>query len=179
MRIVESVSLAVPPERVTDLVRSVELHEQTSAPIEGRAAGGRVGGLAEPGDRTTWRATFFGVRANVTVETVAVEPGRAVRERLVGTPAETFPLAAFGHVYRVDARPDGCVLWDTFTVRLVGGALGELATRALLRRRMTALVRHRLAEVRRVAEGDAWRAFVTPGGGPAPRARQRARRGSV
>lgn len=149
MRIVESIAIAAPPERVTRLVRSVELHEHTAAPIRGRAVGGRVGGLSEPGDRTRWRATFLGVRASVTVETVHVQPGVAVRERLAGPWWQRLPLAAFGHTYRVDRRPGGCVLWDVFTVRLV---VGEAATRLLLRRRMAALVRHRLAEIRRAAE---------------------------
>ena len=157
VRIVESVPVAAPPERVIDLVRSVDLHERTSAPIRGRAVGGRTGGRAEPGDQTTWRATFFGVRPGLTVETAHIEPGVAVVERLAGS---HLPLAAFGHTYRADRRPGGCVLWDAFTVRLAGGAVGEAATLLLLRRRMTALVRHRLREICRLAEGDEWRAYV-------------------
>ena len=151
MRIVESIAIAAPPERVTRLVRDVDLHARLSAPIGGRAVGGRTRGLAEPGDWTAWRATFFGVPRRVTVETVRVEPGVAVVERMVG-PAWRTGLAAFGHVYRVDARAGGCVLWDAFTVRLAGGTVGEAATRLLLRRTMTRLVRHRLEGVRRAAE---------------------------
>lgn len=152
MRIVESIAIAAPPERVTDLVRDVELHERLSAPIGGRAIGGRTRGRAEAGDRTVWQARFFGVRARVTVETVRVEPGVAVVERIAGPAWRRWPLAAFGHTYRVDRRPGGCVLWDAFTVRLAGGVVGEIATRGLLRRRMTELVRHRLRGLRRAAE---------------------------
>ena len=159
MRIVESVSIAAPPQRVTDLVRSVDLHAHTSAPIRGHAVGGRTQGLAEPGDCTTWRATFWGIRSSVTVETVRVDPGVAVEEQLAAS-QRRLPLAAFGHTYRVDRRPGGCVLWDTFTVRLVGGAVGEAVTRLLFRRTMTALVRHRLREIQRAAEGEAWRRYL-------------------
>lgn len=158
MHITESIAIAAPCERVTRLLRSIDLHERTSAPIRGRAVAGRTSGLAEVGDQTVWAATFFGLRSRIRVETVEVEPGRGVVERLAES--ARWPLAAFGHVYRADTRSGGCVLWDVFTVRLAGGPLGALATEALLRRRMTALVRHRLAEIRRVAEGDEWRAFL-------------------
>ena len=157
MRIVESIPIAAPPERVTDLVRNVTLHERTAAPIRGRAVGGRTEGLAEPGDRTTWQATFFGVRSSLTVETVCVEPGVAVVERLARSRP---PLAVFQHTYRADRRPGGCVLWDAFAVRLSGGLVGEAATHLLLRQKMTALVRHRLREIRRVAEGETWRTYA-------------------
>ena len=150
MRIVESTAIAASPERVTRLVRDVGLHERLSAPIGGRAVGGRTEGLSEPGDRTVWAATFFGVRSRVTVD-----PGVAVVERIAGSVWQRLPLAAFGHTYRVDARPGGCVLWDAFTVRLVGGAVGEAATRLLLQRTMTRLVRHRLDGIRREAERGA------------------------
>ncbi len=159
MHVVESVSIAAPPERVTDLVRSVALHERTSAPIRGRAVAGRTRGLSEPGDRTTRQATFFGVQSSLNVETVHVEPGVAVVERLA-EPHLRFPLAVFQHTYRVDRRPGGCVLRDAFTVRLSGGVVEEIATRLLLRHKMTALVRHRLREIRRVAQGEAWRAYA-------------------
>ena len=72
-----------PRERCFDLARSVDVHTLTARSIDGKAVAGRVSGLAEQGEWTTWSARFFGVRFRLTTQIGVYR----VSERLFGHPA--------------------------------------------------------------------------------------------
>jgi hypothetical protein len=48
--------IAAPTERVFDLARDIDVHQQSMAAIGERAVGGRTSGLIEAGESVTFRA---------------------------------------------------------------------------------------------------------------------------
>ncbi|HEY8561177.1 MAG TPA: SRPBCC family protein [Pyrinomonadaceae bacterium] len=55
-----------PIERVFDLARCIDLHEQTMAKTDEKAIGGVTKGLINLDESVTWQATHFGVRQKLT-----------------------------------------------------------------------------------------------------------------
>ncbi|QDT14883.1 SRPBCC family protein [Alienimonas californiensis] len=151
------VLVAAPVRRCFDLTRSVDAHRDSSTLIGGRPVAGRVSGLSESGDETTWSARFFGMRFRVRTKITAMEaPASFHEERVAGL------ARIFEHTYRFRPEGDGARVEDIFRVGLPGGAAGDLLAAALLRRRLRAAQRRRLDWLRRTCEGDGWTAYLTP-----------------
>ena len=151
------VLVAAPVRRCFDLTRSVEAHRDSSTLIGGRPVAGRVAGLSELGDETTWSARFFGVRFRVRTRIVAMDAPAAFREaRAAGLPR------TFEHDYRF--RPDGdrTRIEDTFRIGLPFGAAADRVAGPFLRPRLRAAQRRRLDWLRRTCEGDGWVAYLPP-----------------
>ena len=151
-------TVRAPPERCFDLTRSVDLHVDSSVEIAARAVGGRRAGLSVEGDTTVWSARFFGLRfrMHTRIESFA-RPDRFADAMTRGL------LREFSHVYRFRSLPDGgCGMSDELRVRAPFGPLGRLAERIYLIDRMVHLVRVRMDRIKAVAEGDAWRRYLTP-----------------
>jgi hypothetical protein len=62
-----STSIAAPPERVFDLVRSIDAHQQSAEGTKERAVAGVTHGLIGLGNEVTWEATHFGIKQRLTV----------------------------------------------------------------------------------------------------------------
>ena len=151
------VSVAAPVRRCFDVTRSVEAHRDSSTLIGGRPVAGKVAGLSELGDETTWSARFFGVRFRVRTRVVAMDAPAAYREeRVAGL------CRAFEHDYRFRRDGDRTVIEDVFRVGLPLGAAGEFVTGPLLRPRLRAVQRHRLDWIREVCESEGWTAYLPP-----------------
>lgn len=152
----ETVILA-PIERCFDLARSVDVHTASACLIHGKAIGGRTAGLAALGDSTTWSARFFGMRFSLTTE--IMEFDRPYRFSDVQC-ADLF--THFGHVYTFESRgPRQTVMVDEFTFQSPLGLVGSLFDRIVLCRRMQAVLEFRADFIKRVAESDEWRVYLT------------------
>ena len=149
------VSVAAPVRRCFDLTRSVEAHRDSSTLIGGRPVAGRVAGLSELGDETTWSARFFGVRFRVRTKITAMNAPAAYREeRAAGLPR------TFEHEYRFHHEGDRTRIEDTFRIGLPLGAAADRVVGPLLRPRLRAAQRRRLDWLRRACEGDGWTAYL-------------------
>ena len=144
------VSVAAPVRRCFDLTRSVEAHRDSSTLIGGRPVAGRVAGLSELGDETTWSARFFGVRFRVRTKITAMDAPAAYREeRAAGLPR------TFEHEYRFHHEGDRTRIEGHLPHRAAAGGRGGPGRRRpfLLRPRLRAAQRRRLDWLRRTCEG--------------------------
>ena len=60
------VEINAPIERVFDLARCIDLHEETMSKTNERAIAGTTKGLINSGETVTWQATHFGIRQKLT-----------------------------------------------------------------------------------------------------------------
>jgi len=139
--------VAAPAARVFDLARSVELHVGSMRGYGERAVGGVTSGLVGAGDEVTWRARHFGLSFRLTARVTHFEPPRRFRDEQVRG-----PFARFAHEHAFDERDGVTVMTDVFDYTVPLGALGRLADRLLVRRRVTRLLEQRAAAVKEAAE---------------------------
>lgn len=154
-------AIRAPIERVFDLCRSVDAHTASTAGSGERAVAGRTTGLLELGESVTWSARHFGWRWRLTSRIVAYDRPRHFRDAMV---AGVFRRFDHDHWFRADG--DVTQVVDCFDYTSPLGGLGRLADALLVRGHLQRFLTDRMATIRRLAEGDAWRRFL-PGGAPA------------
>lgn len=149
--------IAAPAERCFDLTRSVEAHAASAKLIHGTAVGGKQAGLADAGDETTWSAQFFGVRFRLTTRIEDYNRPRCFSDVMC---AGLF--RHFGHVYTFEPLgPDETRLIDVFSFESPFGPLGSLLDRVLLRPQMRTVADARVRFLKRTAESEEWRLYLT------------------
>ncbi len=147
--------IAAPAERVFDLSRSVEVHLGSTSATGERVVAGRHTGLFETGDVVTWSAVHFGIRQRLTVEITAMDRPRAFADRMIKG-----LFRHMHHEHRFKEVAGGCAMEDVFDFAAPGGPLGRLAEALVLTRYLRRLLRHRNAEIKRIAEGEEWRRLL-------------------
>ena len=65
--------IAAPPERVFDLARSIDAHQDSAEGTQERAIGGVTKGLIGLGEEVTWKARHFGIKQRLTVRITRFE----------------------------------------------------------------------------------------------------------
>ncbi len=147
------VTINAPKARCFDLVRSVDVHTRTARPISGKAVAGRVSGLPELGDWTTWSARFFGLRFRLTTEISTFDYPNGFSDTL-----RSGLFTHFGHVYTFEDIGGGQTRFtDTFSFQSPLGLLGAFVDRVVLRGRMKSVDEARAADIKRLAESDKWK----------------------
>ena len=117
-------------------------------------SGGKSGSL-EQGDTVTWRGRMFGVGRIHSSHIEIVRPFHYLREVMV---AGGFKL--YEHERHFAAMDDGTRIKDEVRFSAYLGPLGRLIEKAMLRRRLTALLTWRNEALKEVAESDAWKQFL-------------------
>jgi hypothetical protein len=74
-------SIDAPPERVFDLARSIDAHQQSAEGTQERAIAGVTQGLIGMGDVVTWEARHFGIKQRLTVRVTAFRATGAIPGR--------------------------------------------------------------------------------------------------
>ena len=154
-RIVVSLRVAAPRERVFDLARSVDAHVASATSTSERVVGGRSSGLLELGDEVTWQARHFGVVQRLTSRITAFDRPRSFRDSMVRG-----AFARFHHDHFFDADGDGVVMRDAFDFRAPLGPLGHLADVLFLRAHMQRFLEARAEILRALAEGSEWQRYL-------------------
>lgn len=127
--------IPVGPERAFDLSRDIDEHLSSMARSRERAVAGRTSGLIELGESVTWRAIHFGVPFSMTsVITEMESPHRFVDEQIRG------PFVRFRHEHRFTAVPGGTEMIDEVSFTAPFGALGRIAERIALERKLRGLI---------------------------------------
>jgi len=148
--------ILAPASLCFDLARSVDLHQDSAGPIDGRATGGRVSGLAELHDRTTWSARFFGMRFSLTTQITQFEPPYRFHDELCQG-----LFSRFGHAYTFRSLgPAQTVVTDDFSFQSPLGPLGAAFDALVLRRKMSQVALWRARTIRRVTESQAWPRYL-------------------
>lgn len=145
-----------PKQRCFDLARSVDVHTATARTISGKAVAGRVSGLSELGDWTTWSARFFGMRFRLTTEISAFDYPNCFSDTL-----RSGLFTHFGHVYTFEDVGGGQTRFtDTFSFQSPFGLLGAFVDRVVLQGRMKAVDEARAGDIKRVAESEEWKKYL-------------------
>jgi ligand-binding SRPBCC domain-containing protein len=140
--------LDAPPARAFDASLDLDLEVRAGAPYSTRIArrSERSGGIIALGQAVTWRARHFGISWTHTSRITDHErPHRFVDEMERGV------FAVFRHEHTFEPLPgDRTRMTDDVYYRAPLGALGRLAERLLVDRRLHRLLTERNAEIARV-----------------------------
>lgn len=152
-----STPISAPRERVFDLARSIDLHTRSLDWTGEEPVAGRMSGLIGLGETVTWRARHLGVRQRLTSRISAYDRPAYFQDVMVRG-----AFAWMEHDHWFDATPDGgTVLRDDFRFAAPLGVLGRIAETLVLRRYMTRFLKRRNAVIKRVAESEEWREFLS------------------
>ncbi|MGX1159986.1 hypothetical protein FBY31_1653 [Arthrobacter sp. SLBN-100] len=129
---------SLPPERLFDLARSIDLHLDSQEHSGERAVGGVTSGLIGEGQDVTWRARHLGLPLTMTSRvTEFTFPSSFTDEQIRG------PLKFFRHVHEFEATPGGCIMTDRVEFTAPFGFVGRTAEKLVVRPYLQRLIRDR------------------------------------
>jgi ligand-binding SRPBCC domain-containing protein len=150
-----STAIAAPPERVFDLARSIDAHQQSTEGTQERAVAGVTRGLIGMGDEVTWEARHFGVTQRLTVRITGFERPSRFQDIMVSG-----AFKRMKHDHEFNAQPPGTVMVDRFEFESPFGILGRVVDRLFLSGYMRRFLVSRNQVLKNLAESEDWRKFV-------------------
>ena len=129
---------SLPPERLFDLARSIDVHVESQKGSGERAVAGVRSGLIGEGQEVTWRARHFGIPLTMTSRVTQVDFPRSFTDEQVRG-----PFRSFRHVHEFEATPGGCIMTDRVEFAAPFGLLGSAAGKLVLRPYLQRLIRDR------------------------------------
>jgi ligand-binding SRPBCC domain-containing protein len=150
-----STTIDAPVHRVFDLARSIEAHQASAEGSRERAIDGVTSGLIGPGDEVTWEARHLGVTQRLRVQVTAFERPHHFQDVML---RGAFKRMVHDHVF--ETRDEQTVMHDCFAFASPFGLVGWLVDRLFLAGYMRRFLLRRNAELKRMAEGDGWQAFL-------------------
>ncbi len=143
--------IAAPIDRVFDLSRNIDVHQQSQARNKEKAIAGKISGLIEEGEEVTWEAVHFGVRQRLTSRIVAMKRPAYFRDSMVAG-----AFKRFDHDHFFESIPGGHTrMKDVFDYTSPLGPLGHLADALFLKNYMRRLFEERNAIIKQMAESPA------------------------
>lgn len=147
-RIEITTEIAAPIERVFDLSRDIDVHQQSQTKHREKAVAGRTSGLIEAGEEVTWEAVHFGVRQKLTSRITVMRRPAHFRDVMVRG-----AFRGFEHDHYFASLPGNRTLMrDVFDYTAPLGWLGRLADILFLQRYMARLLLERNLVIKRLAE---------------------------
>lgn len=144
-----------PLERVFDLARCIDLHEESMSQTNEKAVGGVTKGLINLNETVTWEATHFGVRQRLTSQISALDrPHHFQDVMLKGA------FKSFTHDHFFEEKDGTVLMTDVFDYRSPLGFLGNIADFLFLENYMRQLLTNRNLLIKRIAESEEWRKFL-------------------
>ena len=143
-----------PRERVFDLARSIDAHQDTAAATGEKAVAGVMSGLLGPGEDVTWEARHLGVVQRLQVKMTRFERPAHFQDVMV---KGAFHSMCHDHFF--EETEGRTVMSDRFEFRAPLGVLGRLAELLFLTRYMQRFLEKRNAILKRTAESDAWKKY--------------------
>lgn len=145
-----------PCERVFDLARSIDAHRQSASATSEKAIAGVTTGLLGPGEEVTWQARHFGFTQKLKVKMTEFDRPRHFQDIML--------VGAFRHMkhdHSFKERDGGTLMTDRFDFSAPLGILGKIAELLFLTRYMRRFIQERNAVLKRLAESDEWREFLS------------------
>jgi ligand-binding SRPBCC domain-containing protein len=144
-----------PRERVFDLSRSIDVHQETAAATGEKAVASVTSGLLGPEQEVTWQARHFGVVQRLRVKMTRFDRPAHFQDVMV---AGAFRSMKHDHIF---AERDGrTIMRDRFEFAAPLGPLGWLAERLFLARYMRRFLEERNAVLKRTAESSDWGKYL-------------------
>ena len=156
MPIIElSTVINAPRERVFDLARSIDAHQDSTGGTEERAIAGVTHGLIGMGDEVTWEARHFGVRQRLTVRVTAFERPKYIQDIMI---SGAFKRMVHDHEFA--EHPTGTLLRDRFEFESPLAVLGKIADLLFLTSYMHRFIVRRNEVLKQLAESGDWSRYV-------------------
>jgi ligand-binding SRPBCC domain-containing protein len=144
-----------PRERVFDLARSIDAHQDSTGDTGERAVAGTTSGLLGLGEEVTWEARHLGVRQRLRVRMTKLDrPNHFQDVMLEGA------FSRMQHDHFFEERDGGTAMIDRFEFGSPLGFLGRLVDRLFLERYMRGFIIRRNAMLKKTAESDEWKRYL-------------------
>jgi ligand-binding SRPBCC domain-containing protein len=150
-----STLIRAPRDRVFDLARSIDAHQDSTEGTEEHAVAGVTKGLIGMGNEVTWEARHFGVRQRLTVRITALERPRHFQDVMI---SGAFKCMVHDHEFA--ERPEGTLMVDRFEFQSPLGILGGFVDRLFLKAYLRRFLVRRNVVLRRLAESEEWRLYL-------------------
>ncbi len=121
-----------------------------------RAVAGVTSGLLGPDEEVTWQAKHFGVVQHLRVKMTRFDPPAHFQDVMLDG-----AFRSMQHDHSFEEKDGKTVMRDRFEFSAPLGFLGRIAERLFLTRYMRRFIEERNAVLKRTAESDAWRQYVT------------------
>ena len=149
--------ISAPRERVFDLARSIDAHQDTAEHTGERAIAGVTSGLLGAGEEVTWEARHFGVKQRLRVRMTKFDRPNHFQDRMIE--------GAFGqmtHDHSFEEREGKTVMIDNFEFCSPLGLVGRIVDRAFLESYMRRFIEKRNRILKHTAESDDWQKYLKP-----------------
>ncbi len=144
-----------PRERVFDLARSIDLHQDAATATDERAVAGVTTGLLGQDEEVTWRARHFGIVQCLRVRMTRFERPTHFQDTMVEG-----AFRSMQHDHTFEERDGKTVMTDRFEFVAPLGILGRIAERLFLTRYMRRFLVERNSVLKLTAESNAWRRYL-------------------
>ena len=147
--------IRAPRERVFDLARSIDAHQDSAGGTEERAVAGVTKGLIGMDGQVTWEARHFGVRQRLTVRVTAFERPKHFQDVMVSG-----AFKSMVHDHEFTEHPAGTLMSDRFEFRSPLGILGAIVDRVFLASYMRRFIVRRNEVLKQLAESAEWSRYL-------------------
>ncbi len=150
-----STAIRAPKERVFDLARSIDAHQDSTGATDERAVAGVTRGLIGLGDEVTWEARHFGVRQRLTVRVTAFDRPKHFQDVMI--------FGAFKrmiHDHEFAEHGAETLMRDRFDFNSPLGILGTMADWLFLESYMRRFLVRRNEVLKQLAESAEWGRYL-------------------
>jgi ligand-binding SRPBCC domain-containing protein len=150
-----STVICAPRERVFDLARCIDAHQDSTEATHERAVAGVTSGLIGPNDEVTWEAKHLGVRQKLTVRVTAFDRPAHFQDVMVRG-----AFKRMKHDHEFAELPNGTLMKDCFDFQSPLGILGRIVDWLFLARYMRRFLIRRNSVLKKLAESGAWSRYL-------------------
>jgi ligand-binding SRPBCC domain-containing protein len=150
-----STVIRAPRERVFDLARSIDAHQDSTGGTEERAVAGVTRGLIGMNEEVTWEARHFGIRQRLTVRVTAFDRPKHFQDIMI---SGAFKRMAHDHTF--SEHPAGTLMSDRFEFKSPLGILGAIVDRLFLAAYMRRFIVRRNEILKQLAESIEWTRYL-------------------
>ena len=154
-----STVISAPRERVFDLARCIDAHQDSTEGTQERAVAGVTTGLIALNDEVTWEAKHLGIRQRLTVRVTAFDRPSHFQDIMVRG-----AFKRMKHDHEFVEHPAGTLMIDHFEFQSPLGILGSIVDRVFLAGYMRAFLVRRNLVLKTLAESGAWSRYLSPKG---------------
>ncbi|TWT74421.1 Polyketide cyclase / dehydrase and lipid transport [Posidoniimonas polymericola] len=148
-------TINAPRDRVFDLARSIDAHQDSAGNTKERAVGGVTTGLIGLNEEVTWEAVHFGLTQRLRGRITAFDYPSHFRDEMVEG-----AFRSLRHDHNFEEADGQTVMSDRFEFFAPFGMLGRIAEKLLLERYLRRFLVERNAVLKEMAETDRWRKYL-------------------
>jgi len=150
-----STVIRAPRERVFDLARSIDAHQDSTGATQERAVAGVTKGLIGMDGEVTWEARHFGIRQRLTVRVTAFDRPKHFQDVMVSG-----AFKSMVHDHEFAEHGVETLMRDRFDFNSPLGILGTMADWLFLESYMRRFLVRRNEVLKKLAESAEWRSYL-------------------